>query len=183
MLRSRGNRLPSERAARSRLFLVPAQRPSRLPALALAQRPRRAAPRLSPLPLSYSAAASRSIARCRHREDLSDSFSLSLSLVIPRSARKRIGLETCFLSSLPPSRILARSSLSSCGFLSSAFRDRAARRVAGHQQSLLPVNTLTHTRTPTAYPPRRIVPAGNRAFFRTLGRDSSPISFQSPVIN
>lgn len=35
MLRSRGNRLPSERAASSPLLLVLPQRPSRLPALAL----------------------------------------------------------------------------------------------------------------------------------------------------
>lgn len=78
--------------------------------------PRRATPRLSPLPLSYS--ASRSIARRRHREDSADSSLFSRhpsSLQGKGSARERA---FPFLpSSLPLPHIFARSSLSSCGFL------------------------------------------------------------------
>lgn len=100
MLRSRGNRLPSERAE----LAASLSSPSRSIAAAAAPAGSRsivaaAAPRLSPLPLSYSAAApaSRSIARRRYREDPRFFFSL---LVIPRVREEEDRVRTRFPSSL-----------------------------------------------------------------------------------
>lgn len=175
MLRSRGNRLPSERAARclvllSFSFYRGGRRACRGSRSIVA-----AAPRLSPLPLSYSAgrAASRSIARRRYREDPRFFFSLSLSLlVIPRVREEKDRVRTRFPSL---SRTYPRPIVFIVLWISPP-SSVTARRAGRRRQSPLPVHTHT-------YAPRRIVPAENRAFFRTPGRDSSPISFRSPVIN
>lgn len=147
MLRSRGNRLPSERAARSRLFLVPAQRPSRLPALALAQRPRRAAPVASPS-VVFGRRAARPLALSRVvGTERTSPILLSLSLSRYPSCPRGKGSKDAF-SFLPPSLPLVSSPdrlyrLADFSPPPSA----TARRVAGHQQSLLPVHTHTHTHT------------------------------------
>lgn len=110
------------------------------------------------------------------------SLSLSHSSSSLASARKRTGLgRVSFPPSLPPSL----SGISSPDRLyrpvdfSSAFRDRASR----WSSAIAATGAHAYVHIHTPYPPRRIVPAENRAFFRTPGRDSSPISFQSPVIN
>jgi len=121
MLRSRGNRLPSERAARSPLFLV-------LPPAAVAPANSRsivaAVPRLSPLPLSYF--TSRSIVRTG--EDLSDSSSLSTRHPLRPRGKDRARERTRFLSSLPSSRAYLLSIVFIVLWISPpAFRDRASR--------------------------------------------------------
>lgn len=106
--------------------------------------------------------------------------SLSHSSSSLASARKRTGLgRVSFPPSLPPSRAYPRPIVFIVLWISPP--PSATALCAGRQQSPLPVHTHTYIHTP--YPPRRIVPAENRAFFRTPGRDSSPISFRSPVIN
>lgn len=176
MLRSRGNRLPSERAARCLALLSFSFYRGGRRACRGSRSIAAAAPRLSPLPLSYSAgrAASRSIARRRYREDPRFFFSLSLSSSSLASARKRIGLERGSLL-LSLSRTYPRPIVFIVLWISPP-SSATARRAGRRRQSPLPVHTHT-------YAPRRIVPAENRAFFRTPGRDSSPISFRSPVIN
>lgn len=178
MLRSRGNRLPSERAELAASLSSPSRSIAAAAAPAGSRSIVAAAPRLSPLPLSYSAAApaSRSIARRRYREDLRFFFSL---LVIPRVREEEDRVRTRFPSSLSLSHSL--SDISSPDRLyrpvdfSSVFRDRASRwsssAIARYRC------TRTHTRRGALFPQR------TAPFFETPGRDSSPISFRSPVIN
>lgn len=183
MLRSRGNRLPSERAVRL-------SSPSHSTAAARWLSLRRAAPLASPslvFGLSLSRAPSTPRGPLRFFSSPSPRPPLSLSLS-SSLARKRIGLRRRFLSFPPPlpptlSGISSPDRLYRPVDFSSAFRDRASRwssAIAATRHTYTYAHTHTHRHHIQA---RRIVPAENRAFFRTPGRDSSPISFQSPVIN
>lgn len=178
MLRSRGNRLPSERAELAASLSSPSRsivggrRACRQSRSIVA-----AAPRLSPLPLSYSAAApaSRSIARAVGTERTPDSSSLSSSSLA--SARKRIGLERgSLLLSLSSSDISSPDRLYRPVDFSSVFRDRASRWSSSSAIARYRC-TRTHTRRGALFP-RRTAP-----FFERLAAIPSPISFRSPVIN
>ena len=190
MLRSRGNRLPSERAARSPLLSFPSITFAAAPAGSLSLSLSRsyiiaATPCLSPLSLLYLS-ATRPLALSRaHREDLPilSSLSLSLSLLVIPCVRKDFRIKLGFAFPFFPG-ILTGSQASPDRLyhpvdFSSAFRDRAL--VVG--DCCLPMHThipiLAHAHpyrgTQGALFPRRTAP-----FFE---RDSSPISFRSSVIN
>lgn len=179
MLRSRGNRLPSERAE---LAAASLSSPSR--SIGGGRRACRgsrsivaAAPRLSPLPLSYSAAARPSRSIARRSVPRGPPILLLSPLVIPRVREEKDRVRTRFPSSL--SRTYPRPIVFIVLWISppsSATARRAGRRRRRRQSPA----TGAHAHIRAA---RRIVPAENRAFFRTPGRDSSPISFRSPVIN
>lgn len=179
MLRSRGNRLPSERAQLALLSFSFSRSGRRACRLSL-YRGGRAAPVSSPSVVFGRHAASRSIARRLGTERTSpilplpplpplppllSSSLLSSRLVIPRVREEKDRARMRFPSSSSPSLsgdILAGSSLSSCGFLLRLPRPRVALVVSDRRYRCTRIRTYIHT----PYPPRRIVPAENRAFFR-----------------
>jgi len=192
MLRSRGNRLPSERAARSPLLSFPSITFAAAPAgslslslsLSLLYHSGHAVPVASLSVVFECHAASRSIARApRGPSDSFFSLSLSLSLLVIPCVRKDFRIKLGFAFPFFPG-ILTGSQASPDRLyhpvdFSSAFRDRAL--VVG--DCCLPMHThipiLAHAHpyrgTQGALFPRRTAP-----FFE---RDSSPISFRSSVIN
>lgn len=194
MLRSRGNRLPSERAQLALLSFSFSRSGRRACRLSL-YRGGRAAPRLSPLPLSYSA-ATRPLALSRavsaHREDFSDPSSLPPLPPLPSllssplvssalaSARKRIGLGCVSLPPPPPpspSRAISSPDrLYRPVDFSSAFRDRASRWSSAIAATGAHAYVHTYTRRTRrgALFPRRTAPFFERARPRFLA-DFIPI--------
>lgn len=149
-------------------------------------------PRLPPLSFSfYRASLSFSVSFCRllhtpptcsaarHRGPLSDSSPL---FVVCREGNRRTSV---FLLPLASSR----SSLSSCGFSSTiTFSSRSPSLLTGNRRyRCTHIHTLTHSLSPSqtqirTRDRRTLFPRRTAPFF-VPGRDSSPISFRSPVIN
>lgn len=181
MLRSRGNRLPSERAARfpSR-FIVPAA-----PAASLfLYLSRSIAPSAS-----VSLSPSLSVASCIPRRPARPSGIEDLSLILllfSSFARKGITQDERFPSSLGILSIVfivcrfssATTITSFPSFSSSRSPSRRYRCIRTHTRAYIYIHTHTNKYTPA----RTLFPRRTAPFF-VPDRDSSPISFRSPVIN
>lgn len=152
MLRSRGNRLPSERAARCLALLsFSFYRGGRRACRLSLYRSGRAAPVASPS-VVFGRPRGLSFYRAPLVPRGPPILLLSL-LVIPRVREEKDRVRTRFPSSLSLSlgHILARSSLSSCGFLLRLPRPRVPLVVVGNRRYRC---TRTHTRRGALFPQR-----------------------------